>query len=157
MSVPVPRPTTAKTPASFVGPVQRGAPSSQAASPASRSARPFVPHRSLRHHVPVVPPSTSCLRPRRQHRPEKEGIGNLIKKIIIPPLALPPGGHSLKRNLFDARPLFHLTQRPSSAASVAYGLCPKVLRQKARLEVSRQSKSFAKSKSQAVAVGGPCL
>lgn len=37
--------------ASFVGLDQRGAPSSQAASPASRSARPRAPHRSLRHHV----------------------------------------------------------------------------------------------------------
>ena len=53
--------------------------SSQAASPASRSARPRAPHHSLRHHVPqslhIMTPAPA------EHRPEKACIGRVLWRV----------------------------------------------------------------------------
>ena len=57
--------------------------------------------------------STSCLRPHHLQRACKgSASGELFGEVGLGWLALPPGGRSLNKKLFDDRPLFLLTPRP---------------------------------------------
>ena len=96
--------------ASFVGPVQRGAPAVAGCLP-SLSLR--LPLRS----TPQPPSSCSAKPPHhdsgpRQHRPIQRVHREPRKEIGVQVLALPPVGLGLKWNLFVVRPLFHLTPSP---------------------------------------------
>lgn len=95
----------------------RASPPAASAPQASRSfLTPCHLPRSTPPSGPALVPA-SCLSPAHRFKPTSideagERIGILLGEFGSHRLALPPGGHGLKWNLFDVRPLFHLTPRP---------------------------------------------